>query len=61
MQLASVRNAEIVIFDNTGRPVKQLEWDGQKLNIDLTLESKGIYLLKVVTPDWTELKKIILK
>lgn len=61
MQLASVRNAEIVIYDNTGRPVKQLDWDGQKLNIDLTSESKGIYLLKVVTPDWTEMKKIILK
>lgn len=59
--MASIRNASILIYDNTGRPVKQFEWDGQKLNIDLTSHSKGIYLLKVVTPDWTEMKKIILK
>lgn len=61
ISLASVRNATIMIFDNTGRPVTQIEWDGQKLNLDLTSHSKGIYLLKVVTPDWTEMKKIILK
>jgi len=61
MSQASIRDAEILIFDNTGRPVKQLNWDGQKLNIDLGSQSKGIYLLKVVTPGWTELKKIILK
>ena len=58
---ASIRNAAILIFDNTGRPVKQMEWDGAKMDIDLSSNSKGIYLLKVVTPDWTELKKIILK
>jgi len=59
--LASIRNADIYIFDNTGRPVKQMEWDGQKMTVDLSANSKGIYLLKVVTPDWTESKKIILK
>jgi hypothetical protein len=58
---ASIRMANIMIYDNTGRPVTQMEWDGQKLNLDLTSHSKGIYLLKVVTPDWTEMKKIILK
>jgi hypothetical protein len=58
---ASIRNASILIYDNTGRPVKQMEWNGQKKSIDLTSYSKGIYLLKVITPDWTELKKIILK
>ena len=59
--LASVRNATILIYDNTGRPVTQMEWDGQKTTIDLSSHSKGIYLLKVVSPDWTEMKKIILK
>lgn len=61
ISLASIRNAEILVYDNTGRPVQQFAWDGQKLNIDLSSRAKGIYLLKVITPDWTELKKIILK
>lgn len=61
IQLASIRNASIMIYDNTGRPVKQIDWDGQRLNIDLSDQSKGIYLLKVVTPEWSEMKKIILK
>jgi hypothetical protein len=61
MSQISTRNAEVFIYDNTGRPVKQLNWEGQKLSIDLSAQSKGIYLLKVVTSDWTEMKKIILK
>jgi hypothetical protein len=59
--MASVRSAAIMIYDNKGQPLEQIEWDGQKLEIDLTSNSKGIYLMKVVTPDWTEMKKIILK
>jgi hypothetical protein len=61
VSMASVRSAAIMIYDNKGQPVEQIEWDGQKLEIDLTSNSKGIYLMKVVTPDWTEMKKIILK
>ncbi len=57
---APVRDAVIMIFDNTGRPVKQMDWDGQTVSFDLTSHSRGIYLLKVVTPDWTEMKKIVL-
>lgn len=59
--LASVRNAEIFIFDNTGRSVEHLQWDGRKINLDLSEQPKGLYMLKVVTPDWTEMKKVILK
>lgn len=58
---ASIRNGAIMIYDNTGRPVKEMDWDGQRLSLDLSSCSKGIYLLKVITPDWTEMKKIILK
>ncbi len=61
ISMASLRNATVFIFDNTGRPVKQLDWDGQKMSIDLSAKSKGIYMLKVVTPEWTEMKKIVLK
>jgi len=56
-----LKNASILILDNMGRPVKQLSWDGSNKNIDLSLHSKGLYLMKVVTPDWTETRKIILK
>ncbi len=61
LSTASVRDAAILIYDNTGRPVQQMEWDGRKMSIDLTSHARGIYLLKVVTPNWTEMKKIILK
>ncbi len=58
---ASARNAILQVFDNTGRPIRQFDWDGRKMSIDLSSNSKGIYLLKVVTPDWTEMKKMIVK
>lgn len=58
---ASLKNASVLIYDNTGHAIKQLDWEGQKMNIDLSSHSRGIYLLKVVTPEWTEMKKIILK
>ena len=61
LSVASFRNATIMIYDNTGRPIKQMEWDGQKMSLDISNQSKGIYLLKVITPDWTEMKKIVLK
>jgi len=59
--MAKISNAIIHIYDNTGRPVKQMVWDGQKMDIDLSTNSKGIYLMKVETSSWTELKKIVLK
>jgi hypothetical protein len=58
---ASLSKAALMIFDNTGRPIKQMDWNGEQLNIDLSSNSKGIYLLKVIAPEWTELKKIVLK
>jgi hypothetical protein len=58
---APARDAVISIYDNTGRPVKQMNWDGQKLNINLSDNSRGLYLLKVTTKDWSESKKILLK
>ena len=61
MSQSSLNSATILIFDNTGKPVRQMDWNGQKMDIDLSSQSKGIYLLKVVTPKWTEIKKIVLK
>ncbi|NTW26286.1 MAG: T9SS type A sorting domain-containing protein, partial [Lentimicrobium sp.] len=56
-----LKNASILILDNMGRPVKQVVWDGSNKNIDLSSHAKGLYLMKVVTPDWTETRKIIIK
>jgi hypothetical protein len=58
---ASMENATLFVYDNTGRPVKQMKWEGQKLSVDLSGNAKGIYLLKVYSVNHTETKKIILK
>jgi hypothetical protein len=58
---ASMENATLFVYDNTGRPVKQMKWEGQKLSVDLSGNAKGIYLLKVYAANHTETKKIILK
>ncbi len=56
-----IRNAEITVLDNMSRPVQQFSWDGQNTRIDLSANARGLYFLKVVTPEWTELRKIIVK
>ena len=58
---AAAGKAKLMLFDNTGRPVKEMPWNGQKTSIDLSSHAKGIYLLKVYTPNWTEMRKIIVK
>lgn len=57
----SLHNAGMIVYDNTGKPVRQVEWNGEKTTINLSSHPKGLYLLKVTTPNWTEMKKIILK
>ncbi len=57
----SLINASIIVFDVTGQAVRHLNWDGQKTTIDLSSCPKGIYVLKAFTPDWSEMKKILLQ
>jgi hypothetical protein len=55
------RNSTINIYDNTGKLVLNSSWNGEKINLDLTGHSKGLYLLKVINPKWSDMQKIILK
>jgi hypothetical protein len=57
----AINGAELMVFDNTGRPVKQMEWNGQKTDLDLSALPHGLYLLKAQSGQWTEFKKLILK
>lgn len=54
-------NAMIFIYDNMGRPVLQKEWNSKKTSIDLTGQPKGVYLLKMVSTNRTEVKRVILQ
>lgn len=51
--------SELIILDNTGRPVRQMRWNGQHATIDISNLGKGMYFLKVVSPGWTETRKIV--
>ena len=55
------RNSSVSIYDNTGKLVLNSSWNGERMNLDLTGHSKGLYLLKVITPKWSDMQKIILK
>jgi hypothetical protein len=56
-----LRNAEIIIMDNMSRPVRRFNWDGNATSIDLSKEARGLYYLRVISPGWTEARKIIVK
>lgn len=55
------QNAKIQVVDNTGRKITEETWNGQKTTVNLSDQPKGLYFLKVVTSDWSEVKKIIIK
>ncbi len=55
------RNSSVSVYDNRGKLVVQMPWDGSDSQIDLSNHPKGLYLMKVVTPGWSEIKKLILQ
>ena len=56
-----IRDGEIVVYDNTGRPVYRTKWNGETTSINLTNQAKGLYFLKAVTRGWTEVVKVVVK
>ncbi|MEI7724729.1 MAG: LamG-like jellyroll fold domain-containing protein [Bacteroidota bacterium] len=44
-----------------GTMVAQFEWDGKSLRLDLSQYPRGVYILKIRTPDRTEMKKLVLQ
>lgn len=58
---SQVKNAEIIVYDNLSRPLQRYDWNGQALSIDLRNKPTGLYYVKVVTPEWSEVKKVVVK
>jgi hypothetical protein len=58
---AKIQTSSIQLFSSTGVPVEQYEWNGKSVQLDLTSQPKGIYLLKIQTPEKSEMKKLIIQ
>lgn len=58
---SKIQNSSIQLFTSTGIPVNQYEWNGKSVQLDLSSQPKGIYLLKIQTPERTEMKKLIIQ
>ncbi|MDD2526885.1 MAG: LamG-like jellyroll fold domain-containing protein [Lentimicrobium sp.] len=56
-----IRDGELLVYDNTGRPVYRSAWNGETTSINLSNQAKGLYFLKAVTPGWTEVVKVVVK
>ncbi len=51
----------IQLLTMTGTMVGQYEWDGKSVRINLSGLPKGVYFLKIRTPDRIEMKKLIVQ
>jgi len=56
-----LKNAEIIVTDNLNRPVVNKTWNGETTSIDLSGQAPGLYFLRVITPTWSESRKLVLK
>ncbi len=56
-----IRDGEIIVCDNMGRPVYKSNWNGETTSINLSNQAKGLYFLKAVTRGWTEVVKVVVK
>ncbi|MEI7662832.1 MAG: T9SS type A sorting domain-containing protein, partial [Bacteroidota bacterium] len=44
----------------TGTQVDQYPWDGKSVKIDISHYSRGLYIVKIPTPDGWEMKKLLI-
>ena len=51
----------IQLLTIAGKMVGQYAWDGKSLMLDLSQQPRGVYILKIRTPERTEMKKLILQ
>lgn len=63
MALGELSSQESVIqlFDLTGTLVGNYDWNGQSTRLDLSGQSKGIYILAIRTEDKTEMHKLVVQ
>lgn len=57
---APFENSVLLVFDNTGKLINELPWNGETRNLDLRGYPNGLYLLKIVTSKWTESRKLVI-
>lgn len=57
----NLKNGEIVVYDNIGRPVMRTPWNGNNTTINLSSHGKGLYFLQVLSKEWSEVKKIVVQ
>jgi uncharacterized protein (TIGR02145 family) len=57
--LTEENNSEVVMYNMTGAPVLKSKLSKDMNEIDISSLSKGMYIIKVTTADWTVQKKII--
>jgi hypothetical protein len=61
--VGSVENQPSIIkfYNATGTLLEQFEWNGKSVQLDLSAQPKGIYILMIQTPDKTEMRKLIIQ
>lgn len=57
----NLKNGEIIIYDNMSRPIRFIPWNGETFTLDLGANGSGMYFLQVVSPGFSEVKKIVIK
>lgn len=57
----NLKNGEIIIYDNMSRPIRFIPWNGETFTLDLSVHGSGMYFLQVVSPGFSEVKKIVIK
>ncbi|HOP12498.1 MAG TPA: peptide-N-glycosidase F-related protein [Lentimicrobium sp.] len=57
----NLKNGEIIIYDNMSRPIRFIPWNGDTFTLDLSAHGSGMYFLQVVSPGFSEVKKIVIK
>jgi hypothetical protein len=60
-QAEPYKNSILAIYDNTGKLVERTEWNGEMTKIDLSNQPRGLYLLKIITPNWSDMMKLIVR
>jgi hypothetical protein len=51
----------IELYTVTGTVVGHYDWDGKSVQLDLSQQPKGVYILKIQSKDKTEMKKLIIQ
>jgi hypothetical protein len=51
----------MAIYDCFGRTIEHLEINAQQMQVDLSTQPKGIYFLKIVSPEGAMIKKIVVE